>query len=86
MQSARLSVQSSELGPPNPSPAISVVPLPFGSKGGDTLACGGGGPNSNEGTDTLVLYVHYDPSTVQLLETFFLLGGLDNKQNSANFG
>jgi hypothetical protein len=37
-----------------------VLPSPFGSKGGDTHACGrrGGEPNSDEGTDTLVLYVH----------------------------
>jgi hypothetical protein len=50
--SARLSFRSSELGPPNPSP--------FGSKGGDSVACGGGGgPNSDEGTDTPVLYVKY---------------------------
>ena len=46
------------IGPPHPQ--ASVAP-PFGSKRGDTLACGGGGggPNSNEGTDTLVLYVYY---------------------------
>ncbi len=39
-----------------PSPATSqgsVAPPSFGSKEGDTLACGGvgGGPNSDEGTD-----------------------------------
>jgi hypothetical protein len=49
IQSARLSVQSSELGPHAP-------PRP-----GDTLDCGGGGggegTNSEVGTDTLVLYV-----------------------------
>jgi hypothetical protein len=39
IQSARLSVQSSELGPPAPSPA----PPSLGSKGGDTFACGEGG-------------------------------------------
>jgi hypothetical protein len=40
------------------------IESPHGSMGGDTLACGGGGelwahggPNYDEGTDTLVLYV-----------------------------
>ncbi len=35
-------------------------------QGGATFASGvrGGGPNSDEGTDTLVLYVYYNPSTV----------------------
>jgi hypothetical protein len=34
-------------------------PIPFGSKGGDTLACGEGVgvPNSDTGTDTMVHYV-----------------------------
>jgi|688.fasta_scaffold778411_1 hypothetical protein len=43
-----------------PQSQVSVAPPPFGSKGRDTLACGGGGgggPNSDEGTGTLVLYV-----------------------------
>jgi hypothetical protein len=51
--------------PPTPSPAGECVPHPFGSGGpggeGDTLACcrgGGDGPNSDEGTDTVVLYVY----------------------------
>jgi hypothetical protein len=46
IQSARLSFQSSELGPPKSQPLTpyrSVTPHPFGPKGGDTLACGGGG-------------------------------------------
>jgi hypothetical protein len=36
-----------------------------------------GGPNSNEGTDTLVLYVYYNPSTayiqalIRLFQQFF---------------
>ena len=38
-----------------------VLLPPFGSKRGDTLACGGG--DKDEGTDTLVLYVYYNPST-----------------------
>ncbi len=41
-QNARLFLQSSELGPPTPSPAGLYVPPPFGSGGGDTLACGCG--------------------------------------------
>jgi hypothetical protein len=41
IQSARLSVQSSELGPPPPHPQASVVP-PFGSQEGDTLTFGEG--------------------------------------------
>jgi hypothetical protein len=53
--------------PPLPHPRKRVwLPL-FGSKGGDTLACGGegvGGPNSDERTDTLVFFVYYNPSTV----------------------
>jgi hypothetical protein len=54
IQNARLSFQSSEL------PQGSVAPSPFGSMGGDTLVCGEGGgegPNSDEETNTLVLYV-----------------------------
>ncbi len=44
---------------------VLLSPL-FGFEGGDTLACGvgGGGPNSDKGTDTLVLYVYYNPSTL----------------------
>jgi hypothetical protein len=46
IQSVRLSIQSFELGLPRPHPQNSVVPpppLPFGPKGGETLACGGRG-------------------------------------------
>jgi hypothetical protein len=50
IQSARLSLPSSELGP---SPESGCCP-PFGSKGGDTRWRGGsGGPNSNKETDTI---------------------------------
>jgi hypothetical protein len=54
-QSARLSLQSSQLGPP--SPAGECVLLPFGSRGGTHSLAGEGvgGPNSDEGTDTVVL-------------------------------
>ncbi len=53
--------ESSELGPPPLRPQESVAPPPLGSKGGDTLACGGGsgGTNSDEESDTMVLYVQY---------------------------
>ncbi len=46
-----------------------VVPL-FSSKGGDTLACKGGGgwgPNSDEATDSLVLYAYCNPSIKSIL-------------------
>jgi hypothetical protein len=45
IQSASHSFQSSKLGPPAPSshPPGSVAPRPFGSNGGDTHACRGGG-------------------------------------------
>jgi hypothetical protein len=54
-QSARLSLQSSELALPAFSLVNECCPHP---KGGDTLACGRGrgGPNSDEGIDTLLLY------------------------------
>jgi hypothetical protein len=55
-------LQSFELGLPAPlPPAGKCVPSPFGSGGGggNILACGregvGGGPNSDDGTDTVVL-------------------------------
>ncbi len=61
-QSARLSLQSSEPhGSPRPL-TRKLPPPPFGSKGGDTLAWGKelvGGANSDEGTDTLVLWISY---------------------------
>ncbi len=52
--------------PPTPSPAREIASPPFGSKGGDTLACGGGvgGSNSDEETDSLELYVYNNPSTM----------------------
>jgi hypothetical protein len=66
-KSDRLSLQSSALGPPSPSPAGKCSPPPFGS-GGDTLAGAGvGGPNSDEGTDTVVLQVQYNPSTLVVI-------------------
>jgi hypothetical protein len=57
-QSARLSLQSSELAP-HPSSPSECCPPPFGSGGGGgaySLAGeGAGGAKSDEGTDTLVL-------------------------------
>ncbi len=55
-QSARLFLQSSELGPPTTLPTDQCVPSPF-FLGRDTLACdrGGGGSNLDEGTNTVVL-------------------------------
>ncbi len=56
-QSARLFLQTSELGPPHtPSSRWVCTPPPL-VPGGGTLACGrggGGGPNSDEGTDDVV--------------------------------
>jgi hypothetical protein len=54
IQSARLSIQSSELGPPTSSPAL----IPPCGKRGETHSLEGervGGPNSEDGTDPLVL-------------------------------
>jgi hypothetical protein len=67
MQSARFSFRSSELGPPTPLPArecCSSPPPPLGQGARHTrlLGRGAGGPNSDEGTVTLVLYVYYKPS------------------------
>jgi hypothetical protein len=56
-QSARLSLQSSELGPtpPPPHPQASVSPPLVPGGGTHSLAGEGvGGPNSDEGTDTVV--------------------------------
>jgi hypothetical protein len=60
-QIARLSLQTFELAPPSSHPQSSVVaPAPKGSNGGNPLTCEGGGggsqSNSDEGTDTLVVW------------------------------
>ncbi len=61
-----LSSRQNCMAPPAHSHASESCPRPpFGSKGGDTLAWGKevvGGANSDEGTDTLVLWVYYNPS------------------------
>ncbi len=56
-QSARLFLQSSEMGPPTPSPVGECVSPPL-VPGGGTHSLGARGPNSEEGTDTLVLLVN----------------------------
>jgi hypothetical protein len=65
-----VSVLLSKLGPSTFSPA-SECGSPKDPRGGcDTLAGRGrgwGGPNFDEGTETLVLYVYYDPSTIVTL-------------------
>jgi hypothetical protein len=71
-QSARLSIQSSELGTRTPSPPRECCSPSFWIKGGDTLVRGGGlrgwGPYSDDRTDTLVLQVYYYPSTLQAVD------------------
>jgi hypothetical protein len=63
-QSTRLCLQSSELGLPTPSPHLqtSVSPPPWFRDGGYTLALAeervGNSPNSDEGTDTVVLQLY----------------------------
>ncbi len=54
-QSTRLSVHSSELGPPTPFPTRKCVSPSLGSWGA-ALGKGFEGPHSDEGTGTLVLY------------------------------
>ncbi len=46
--------------PPLPHPQANGVPH-FGSKGGDTLACGGEVTQFRRWTEILVLYVYYNP-------------------------
>ncbi len=55
-QSAMLSLQSSELGPPAPSPEGECCPPPLVPGGAHSLAGEGvGGPTSDEGTGTVEL-------------------------------
>jgi hypothetical protein len=68
IQSARLSLQSSELAPSPPDPQASVVLSPCGSGGGthSLVGEGAGGANSDEGTDTMHCSLgigYYNPST-----------------------
>jgi hypothetical protein len=51
--------------PPIPYPQDGVAPLPLGPRG-ETLSLAGekvGGPNSDDGTDTLVLQILYHNSS-----------------------
>ncbi len=61
-QSAKLFLQSSELGLPNPSPSGECAPPPFGPGGGGWIHSQGergwGSPNSDEGTNTVVLFIN----------------------------
>jgi hypothetical protein len=54
------------IGPPTPSSASECCSPPLSPRGETHLLVGEGvgRPNSNEGSDTLVLYVHYNPSTL----------------------
>jgi hypothetical protein len=67
VHSARLSVQSSALGPPTPCPRKRVcLPPTWVLGGGETQSLAGegvGGPYSDEGRDTLVSFVYYNHST-----------------------
>ncbi len=65
-----MSVPSWKLGPLTPSPTGDVwlanPPPPPPGPGGEQHSLGGeevGGPNSDEGTKTLVLHLDYNPST-----------------------
>ncbi len=64
-QSANLFSRRRNWDSPNPSPAGEQPSVPhpprFRGGGGGTLACGrgGGSPNSDEGTYTVVLYIQY---------------------------
>jgi hypothetical protein len=55
-QSARLSFQSSKLGPPTPLPS-STPPLGPREETHSLVGEEVGGPKSDDGTDTLVLYI-----------------------------
>ncbi len=53
----RVSVPSSELGPPTNLPQQASVSPSLDPKGGATLACGPGGPNSDDWTESLALCI-----------------------------
>jgi hypothetical protein len=55
VQSASFSSSRPNWVLPTPHPQASVAPPTFGSKGGETFAMGERGPNSDKGTDILVL-------------------------------
>jgi hypothetical protein len=68
------------IGSPLPLSRKRVLLPPFGSKRRNTLAMGERvcGPNSNEGTDTLVLYVYYNTSKMlNDVSEFPVHGGID---------
>jgi hypothetical protein len=51
------------IGSPTPSLASKYCPPPLGPRK-ETHSLAGGGGISDEGTDTLVLYVYYNPSAL----------------------
>ncbi len=76
VQNVGFSIQSSELGPPTlkqQAPAV-LLPSPLLDPRGETNSLAGGGrePNSDDGTDILILYVYYNPSTFIPFSSFIL--------------
>ncbi len=74
--------KSSELGLPQPLTRRRVCPSSFGSGWRDTLACGRGGgrvpiPNSDEGTNTVVLSI-YKYSVTSMFKPQFVHGWVYN--------
>jgi hypothetical protein len=68
MPPARLSIQSSEFGPPTPSPAKECCPpLPLGPRGEIHLLAGEGEGTQFRRLGTFVLYVYYTVSLYALL-------------------
>jgi hypothetical protein len=64
IQSVRLSVQSSELGPPPPHPEASVAPPPLSPMGETHSPCGGGGGGTLRTAGQKVwCSVYYNPFT-----------------------
>jgi hypothetical protein len=84
MQTVRFSVQSSELGLLTLSPAYEYCSFPPLGPGGEAHSLAGQGmvgPNSDEGTDTLVLCVYY-----KLLYIYcFPAGNFSITKGSRNF-
>ncbi len=82
IQSVRLSVHSSALGPPTHSSASEYCSAPLGPRGRHTRWGRGdwGGPNSDEETDSLVIYVYYNRSTHRWDSTYFLISKRESSQ------
>jgi hypothetical protein len=74
-----------------PSPASDCCSHPPGSKGADTLACergGGGGPNSDEGTDTLLQFMllYYSSKGMGGLYIRYRDGNCRGRRKAQEFG